>query len=228
MFLNILVVIIGKCTRALSRRSVRLEHFSQDFFSQFIDKKDDSFVRRVFAFSIPIAMFTLVLAAISMSFAALLNDKDRVPAYQIPSRTFAIIQDSTYTGKFTHPNLFAERKSQKYSSNNVATPLACSSQDEMSTLVDSTSSQTVVFHDVATTEVRGTPYNVACHDFTKELFQYLQSQGVSPSYQQRVAIARKLLFIDYGGGQIDDRILLTRIKASTTPLLQVRLDNKRN
>ncbi len=217
MFLNIVVVMIGKSTQYLSRHSKFIDQCSQSFFAPFIVKEEDSLMRRIFAFSIPITMFSLVLVTIISLFVVLLKDKERIPAYQIPTKTFSIVANPDYRNEFlsTHSLLsffgYFSNIAREYGVFESSLPDA-----EMPT-IDSTIAQPVVFSQMATT-VSSTPQFEV--EVNKELIEFLRVHNIDASFKNRVSIAAYLGITNYVGSNNDDKELLHKLKELNDQLLK--------
>ncbi len=121
LILNILIICIGVVSRFVSRHSVTLARAITNFMDSFIDAKNDTLIRRIFAGSIPFAMSITITSGIVFSFLTLLRDDNRVPLYTVPMTAYGYIA-STDEGKWVVNSLKLPRTTILSSTEKTTTP----------------------------------------------------------------------------------------------------------
>lgn len=215
MFLNILVVLIGKCTNAVSRRSTFMRRAARGFFSPFIVISNDTFVRRVFAVSIPFTMTVMVLAAIASSFVVLFQDEKRIPIYELPSRTYTAINNPEYLTDISLRELFVPSILLPKDEPRGAAPAIRG--ESSAAAFDTLGENQVLYSSSTVTGSTTEPHQSSFGGSTLLLVQFLRDHNIDPSLESRVALASFLNIRNYTGDEKGDSLLLAKLQALTAP-----------
>lgn len=216
MFLNILVVLIGKCASTISRRNSFMRRSLGAFFTPFIVVSNDTFIRRVFAVSIPFTMTIMVLAAIASSFAVLFHDEKRIPIYELPTRTYTVINNPEYLSNISVRELFVPSALLPKAASQSANP-AVSKGTPTSDRFDTPSENQVLYSSSTVTGSSSEPQQSTLGDSTLLLVQFLRDRNIDPSLESRVALASFLNIQNYTGDEISNSLLLATLQALTAP-----------
>jgi hypothetical protein len=215
MFLNILVVLIGKCTSAVSKRSSFVRRAARGFFSPFIVISNDTVIRRVFAVSIPFTMSMMVLAAIASSFVVLFQDEKRIPIYELPSRTYTAINNPEYLTDISLRELFVPSILLPKDESRDAAP--STAKESSAAVFDTLGENQVLYSSSTVTGSTTEPHQSTFGGSTLLLVKFLRDHNIDPSIESRVALASFLNIRNYTGDEKGDLQLLTKLQALTAP-----------
>lgn len=215
MFLNILVVLVGKLTSAVSRRSSFMRRLAHEFFSPFVVISNDTLVRRIFAFSIPLTMSAMVVAAIAASFIVLLQDEKRIPIYELPSRTYTAINNPEYIAKISLRELLVPSILLPNDDSRAALPETVESVTPAA--FDTNEENQVLYSSSTATGSSSEPHQSTFSGPTILLVQFLREHNIDPSLESRVALASFLNIRNYTGDEKGDHLLLAKLQALTAP-----------
>lgn len=215
MFLNILVVLVGKLTSAVSRRSSFMRRLAHEFFSPFVVISNDTLVRRIFAFSIPLTMSAMVVAAIAASFIVLLQDEKRIPIYELPSRTYTAINNPEYIANISLRELLVPSILLPKDESRTTIP---EKGNEVSPAVfDTTEENQVLYSSSTATGSSSDPLQSTYGGSTQLLVLFLRDHNIDPSLENRVALASFLNIQNYTGDEKNNGLLLAKLQALTAP-----------
>jgi hypothetical protein len=223
MIFNILVVLIGSLMRWVSHAFPPRVSEKKGVFHPFVDRMNDTPVRRLFSMTIPAALFFTVSVGTIYSFVLLLKDEHAVPIYALPETAYRYLEEKEavasehFAPKDDAPSLMGSSATEGM-------------QDLESPILDTApeggvESASVSVEETVSIEVPPSePLFSEAREATS-LTEFLTANDLDTSFEEREKVAIYFDIEGYKGTAKQNSMILERLKALTMEDIQLQGQN---